>query len=116
MAMPVWIVAPVSEEPRLSLVQWKILETAEGTRHFAGQDVRDLTGRVSTEVLQFDPASRRGTTRSGRVYQLVGPHGWSDNAQYLWERFCAVNNVTSYVDVTKQMLEGGESDDTHGTD
>lgn len=108
--MPVWRVAPVSDEPQLSLVHWKILE-AQGARHFVGQDVRDFTGRVSTPVLEFDPALRRGTTQSGRVYQLVGPHGWSENAQYLWERFCEANNVASYSDVTRQLLEGDANDD-----
>lgn len=102
--MPVWRVAPVSDEPQLSLVRWRILETAEGARHFAGQDMRDLTGRVSTAVLQFDPASRRGTTQSGRVYQLVGPPGRSETSQYVWERWCRVYGITSYMDVSADLL------------
>ncbi|WP_454826656.1 hypothetical protein [Paraburkholderia xenovorans] len=114
--MPVWRVASVNDEPQLSLVHWKILETGGGVRHFAGEDARDFTGRVSTPILKFDPALRRGTTQSGRVYQLVGPDGWSDNAQYLWERFCDVNDVTSYSDVTKDMFEGGTHDDSSRAD
>ncbi|MGF6243496.1 hypothetical protein P3T42_005260 [Paraburkholderia sp. GAS38] len=58
----------------------------------------------------------RGTTQSGRVYQLVGPNGWSGNAQYLWERFCALNNVTSYSDVTRNMFDGDTNDDSSRAD
>ncbi|CAB3739389.1 hypothetical protein LMG22037_06280 [Paraburkholderia phenoliruptrix] len=114
--MPVWRVASVNDEPQLSLIHWKVLETQVGTRHFAGQDERDLTGRVSTPILEFDPALKRGTTQSGRVYQLVGPTGWSDNAQYLWKRFCTVNNVTTYWDVTKDMFDGDTNDDASRAD
>jgi hypothetical protein len=102
--MPVWRVADVSAEPEMSISDWQILETQLGSRHFVGCDVRNLTGRVSTAIQEFDPAVLRGVTSSGRVYQLVGPRGWSENGRYLWERWCKVNDITSYTDVTAESL------------
>jgi hypothetical protein len=102
--MPVWSVPGVSAEPEMSLSDWQILETQKGSRHFVGNDVRDYTGRVSTAIQQFDPTALRGITSSGRVYQLVGPRGCSEDGQYIWERWCRVNGITSYTDVTAKLL------------
>ena len=106
--MPVWSVASVCEEPELSLSNWQILETQVGSRHFVGIDLRDDTGRVSTAIQQFDPTALRGVTSSGRVYQLVGPRGRSEHGQYIWERWCSVNGITSYTDVTTELLAENE--------
>ncbi|MGF6654934.1 hypothetical protein OKW34_005524 [Paraburkholderia youngii] len=107
--MPVWTVAGISAEPELSISEWQILETQPGSRHFVGTDVRDYTGRVSTAIQQFDSTALRGVTSSGRVYQLVGLQGCSANAQYIWERWCTVNGVTSYTDVTTHVLVEGKT-------
>lgn len=102
--MPVWSVPDVSTEPDMSISNWQIIETQSGSRHFVGSDVRDFTGRVSTAIQQFDPTALRGVTSSGRVYQLVGPRGCSSHGQYIWERWCMVNGVTCYSDVTAELL------------
>lgn len=112
MLMPIWRIAPVTEEPGVTLSRWRIMETSDGTRHFVGADNRDLTGRVSSEVVTFDHLGLRGETRSGRIYQLIGEPGWSDNADYVWKRWCAINQVAAYVDVTKQLLAGAEDDNS----
>lgn len=106
--MPIWRVAPAGEEPDISLLDWRILETNSGSRHFVGRDQVDYTGRVSSAVSLFDPISLRGSTRSGRVYQLIGPGGWAEDAQYVWERWCELNDVTSYTDVTQLLLAGAQ--------
>ncbi|AIP30978.1 hypothetical protein DR64_2415 [Paraburkholderia xenovorans LB400] len=106
--MPVWSVAGISAEPELSISEWQILETQLGSRHFVGIDVRDCTGRVSTAIQQFDSTALRGVTSSGRVYQLVGSQGCSSNGQYIWERWCIVNGITSYTDVTADVLVEGK--------
>ncbi|KAF1038624.1 MAG: hypothetical protein GAK33_01960 [Burkholderia lata] len=108
--MAVWKIAPVSDEPGVSLIQWSILEIDDGTRHFVGADARDSTGRVSSHVVTFDRLNLRGQTQSGRVYQLIGQPGWSSNAEYVWECWCEVNSVASYTDVTQQLLVRGEDD------
>jgi hypothetical protein len=106
--MPVWSVLGVSAEPEMSISDWQILETQKGARHFAGNNVRDYTGRVSTAIQEFDFALLRGVTSSGRVYQLVGPPGCSANGQFIWERWCTVNGITSYTDVTTDVLAEGK--------
>lgn len=108
--MPIWTLASVTDEPAVSLSQWRILETAEGTRHFVGADVRDRTGRVSSTIVMFDCQSLRGETQSGRIYQLIGEAGWSSNADYVWGRWCKANSVASYTDVTRQLILGAEDD------
>lgn len=106
--MPVWNVPEVSIEPDMSISNWQILETELGSRHFVGNDVRDYTGRVSTAIREFDLNLLRGVTSSGRVYQLVGPRGCSADGQYLWERWCVINGVTSYTDVATEVLAGAK--------
>lgn len=108
--MALWSIASIAAEPEVSIARWRVLETNGGTRHFVGVDERDLSGRVSSAIVDFDCETLRGTTLSGRVYQLVGNPGWSDNADYVWERWCKVNNVTTYVEVTKQLLSGAHDD------
>ena len=75
----VWKVAPVKEQPSLTLVHWSILEIEAGTRHLSGYCLENREGRASTAIVKFDPATMRCDTQSGRVYQLQGgpeiPHG-----------------------------------------
>jgi hypothetical protein len=108
--MPIWNIASVNDEPGVSLIQWSILETDDGTRHFVGADQRDSTGRVSSQVVTFDRCTLRGQTQSGRVYQLIGQPGWSSNAEYVWTRWCEINEVKSFSDVTAHLV-AGEADD-----
>lgn len=32
------------------------------------------------------------------------------NAEYVWKRWCELNEVTSYTDVTKRLLDGADDD------
>jgi hypothetical protein len=72
--MSIWVIAPVTAEPEAVLTRWCIFETDKDTRHFVGYDGR--SGRVSSFIVEFDPKTRKGTTASGRVYQLRGPQPW----------------------------------------
>lgn len=106
--MALWSIASVAAEPEVSIARWRVLEINDGTRHFIGVDERDLSGRVSSAIVAFDHETLRGQTLSGRVYQLIGTPGRSDNADYVWERWSALNEVESFSDVTKQLFAGGE--------
>ncbi|WP_175930189.1 MULTISPECIES: hypothetical protein [unclassified Burkholderia] len=110
--MPVWKLRSSTELPRIPLSRWAIFETLEGSRHFVGVDMLDSSGRVSSAIVRFDPVTMQGTTRSGRIYELVGKNGSSLNAEYVWKRWCELNEVTSYTDVTKRLLDGADDDDT----
>ncbi|ABO53188.1 hypothetical protein KTE13_20345 [Burkholderia multivorans] len=102
--MPLWNTAPVASQPEVSIASWRVLEIDAGTRHFVGTDERDLSGRVSSAIIEFDHTTLRGRTLSGRIYQLVGKPGQSANADYVWQSWCSVNEVKSFSDVTKQLI------------
>lgn len=100
--MSFWLTKPVSEEPEIRLVHWAIFELPDGDRHFAGC-ADSGGGRVSSKVVSFDPATRRGVTRTGRVYELGGAPGLDWDGMYVWEGWKRVNRVESAVDVSDQL-------------
>lgn len=87
----VWKVAPVTAEPSVHLTQWSIRHTNDGD-YFVG--IHNYAGRVSTKVVTFDQETQKGVTTSGRVYQLSGPPGKSGDAEYTWERYKQINDLT----------------------
>lgn len=108
--MPIWTPRPASELSRIPLSRWRIFETQDGSRHFVGVDMFDSSGRVSSPIVTFDPVARQGTTHTGRIYELIGPQGWSLQAEYVWKRWCELYEVTSYTDVTERLLDGADDD------
>ncbi len=65
--MRIWKVLEVTEQPSITLVRWRILETDRGERHFMGYCKENREGRVSSAIQGYDPNTRRGVTLSGRV-------------------------------------------------
>lgn len=110
-AMPIWKPRSVTELPKIPLSRWRILETEDGSRHFVGVDMFDSSGRVSSPIATFDPATLLGTTQTGRIYELVGRKGSSLDVEYVWMRWCELYEVTSYIDVTELVLAGAGDDD-----
>jgi hypothetical protein len=108
--MAIWRVAPVELVPEVILSNWRILETDVGTRHFVGVNVLEGGGRVSSAITEFDPVARRGRTRSGRVYELIGSGAYNSDAEYVWQQWRAINNVTSYIDVSDATISGARDD------
>jgi hypothetical protein len=102
--MPIWSLPPVSSEPCIRLLEWRIFEILpQETRHFVGLNASDRTGRVSSALETFDSEASQGTTQSGRIYALVGESGYADDAQYVWDRWCSINGVEECVDVTDRV-------------
>lgn len=105
----VWAIAPIAEVPEVKLVDWRVFEVQQAnrgsrTRHFVGSVGWHYDGQVSAAVVHFDPATRRGTTESGRVYQLVGPgSGLGMNADYTWSAWLQRCAATTVVDVTPEI-------------
>jgi hypothetical protein len=96
--MPVWRPLPVSEDPVIVLVNWRVLsidsvDGAESSHHFNGYHTTDRGGRVSSKILEYDPKTKTGATRSGRRYQLLGPSGRSADALYVWDHWAQHNDV-----------------------
>ena len=105
--MPIWRTNPVKEEPEILLSSWSVRELSNGDRHFVGYNFADGgEGRVSSKILEFDPQTLKGKTRSGRVYQLDRySQGYNADAEYVWNRWKAINKVEAFEDVTEKVLE-----------
>lgn len=109
--MPLWTFGSVEDEPQVQLVHWRVLEATyadagePSTRHFVGADAIDKTGRVGSAIQSIDLASRKGVTRSGRVYELVGAPGRDAEGEYVWGRWCRINLVATWVDVTAEVVQ-----------
>jgi len=103
----VWSTPPVCEEPVINLVRWRVVEvkSKEGLieRHYVGYNIGGFEGRVSTAMCGFNPETARGTTESGRIYQLIGPAGYDADAEYVWRLWSAANEVTEERDVSMEV-------------
>ncbi|MFM0366207.1 hypothetical protein [Paraburkholderia sediminicola] len=93
--MGIWKSPPVELQPMVFLSRWQVMETSEGFRFFIGHNMETMSGRVTTFILKFDPKTRRGVTRSGRIYELVGDSGVDTAANYLWAVTCAQAGTSS---------------------
>ncbi|OIR16839.1 hypothetical protein GALL_26590 [mine drainage metagenome] len=96
----IWGAASVKAEPEKWLEAWQVLRVVKTNGfedrfglHFAGTNKADFNGAVSSKIETFDPVTMRGTTASGRVYQLVGIPGFSGDAQYVLDNWCRFNQV-----------------------
>lgn len=109
--MSIWTVSPITETPEVDLEQWKVVEVESPywdgrTRHFVGYNLTEGEGRVSSAIQQFDAETMQGITRSGRVYRLVGNPGHSSDAEYVWDRWCRINQAENEQDVTMEITNG----------
>lgn len=101
--MPIWQTKPVTEQPSITLERWRIIETERNERHFVGFNPDDREGRVSSAIQSFDPVTRRGVTRTGRVYALAGTPGYDSDAAYVLGYWVQINRVTAVRDVTAEV-------------
>lgn len=85
--------APASEAPEVILSKWGVFEVKEGpkTRHFYGFNELSQDGRVSSPITSFKNGI--GFTRSGRLYELVGPQGWSTDGAYVLDTWLSINGL-----------------------
>jgi hypothetical protein len=104
----VHLTTPVSDEPGIRLTQWSIKECGfpDGTRarHLVGFDIVNHEGRVSSEIVEFDNVKMHVITSTGRVYALVGPAGRNKDADYVWDKWKQIYQVTNEVDVPIEEL------------
>lgn len=103
--MPIWKPTSVEVEPVTSLVRWQVIEVDGKGRHFVGHAIGHFGGRASSAIQEFDPTTRQGRTRSGRVYKLIGPPGIDGDAQYVWAQWCRINAVESERNVSMEYDE-----------
>jgi hypothetical protein len=101
---------PVSERPKETMTNWKIVRAEfpddTSSHHLLGVTEGYSPGRVSSAIQKFNKTTMTLTTKSGREYTLVGPPGFSGDAEYVWTSWCARNKVVSHTDVTVEFVTG----------
>ena len=108
--MPVWTFGTVEADPEVRLVRWRVLGASyiDGalppTRHFVGACASGGAGRVSFALETLDAGARRGLTHSGRAYELIGVPNRDSGAEQLWNMWCRINGVNTWVDVTRRAF------------
>lgn len=100
----IWAVPDVASEPAIRLSDWRVVELEEGTRHLIGWNEDGQEGRVSSAIEAFDAKTGRFWTHSGRCYELVGANGWSEDAVWLWQRWCRARGLSQVGDVTEAYV------------
>ena len=103
---------PISEMPNdpgeISLRRWRVTEIAapDGarSRHVWGHDVAHNQGRASSAIVEFNKDTMTATTRSGKLYKLVGLPGNSRIGRSAWSKWCRDNGIVSDQDVTDDYL------------
>ena len=103
-----WAIESIEQTPEVLLDNWQCFELQlpglpERTRHLAGSNARHWHGQVSSAIVAMDPATRRFTTSSGRVYELGERNGLTGNGEYTWHQWLRINQATDIVDVTDEI-------------
>lgn len=107
--MNIWPADSVEIEPEISLSNWRVMEIDAGTHHFVGRNVHEQSGRVSSEIVSFDPLTMTGKTRSGRLYHLQGEPGFDEQGQYVWSYWHRVHCESGGKDVTGEYWRTGSA-------
>lgn len=91
--------APVEAERGVPLSSWSVREIPDAdepsgvTHHFVGRNENSWDGRVSSKIIGFDGKTKVGITNSGRAYELKGPPGGCQDAEYVWNNWMHINGV-----------------------
>lgn len=106
-ASSIWRPKSVTEEPETTLTNWAVFSVnipgEKPTIHFAGYTGSE--GRVCSPVQTYDPETRCGITRSGRIYKLAqGREGLNGDSIYVWSHWVVINGSPTYTDVTEVYI------------
>lgn len=85
--------APVSMQPRVTLVHWAFVEAGDAF-FLVGYCIETRKGRVSTAIESIDPETMTVKTRSGREYRLTGSPAAptdADRIRLLWDAAIGVD-------------------------
>jgi hypothetical protein len=99
-ANSIWRPASIQQEPHTKLTQWRVMRVENKDIHFVGW--AGYEGRVCSAVQSYDPSTKRGITRSGRIYELRDSSGYNGDAMYVWGRWMDMNDLadSSVEDIT----------------
>lgn len=105
-----WLIAPVSDEPHTSLMNWRVFEVVlsgqhSPTLHLVGYAFRYGEGRVSSAVQSLDLGRRVATTISGRCYALLGESAYDGRAEFVWREWVGATGARVVGDVTAKLFQ-----------
>jgi hypothetical protein len=104
-AFSFWACAPIDCMHRVELADWRVTQIVDGSRHLVGISLTEgRTGRVSSRIVVLDAAQSLAKTVSGRVYELHGPPGRSQDSAYAWHRWLEPLGSPPWLDVTAAVL------------
>jgi len=107
-SISVWEVLPVTDEPYTRLTEWQIFSVepvvagSPSTIHFVGYAGHE--GRVCSAIQVFDITTRKGVTRSGRIYELAGEPGYNSDAIYVWNQWLLINGNPQIENISEKYL------------
>ena len=95
-------------ETKVQMSMWSVREVSspfleETTQHLVG--VVDGLGRVCSPIQEFDRETMTVTTRSGKLYELIGPPGDGVDSQYVFGQWCDMNQIDDVTDVTDEYWD-----------
>ncbi len=93
----------MTEPTNLDISRWLVKQLPDKSRHLVGLACGE--GRVSSKIVAFDETTMTFTTRTCRKYHARrGGSAFNIAAAYLFETWCAINNVTidEVTDVTEE--------------
>lgn len=104
----VWAIGSIEQTPEVMLDSWQCFEVKLArlpykTRHLAGSNALNWRGQVSSAICALDPATRRCTTKSGRVYELGARSGLTGDGEYAWFEWLRINEPSDIVEVTDEI-------------
>ncbi len=99
-------IGSVAVEPSSELTAWRLFQV----RHANGISARHLVGcstaigRLTTAVVAIDLEQMQATTKSGRVYQLVGLPGEDPDGMWIYSQWLTVGKRLQEKDLTKALM------------
>ncbi|MGO9444624.1 MAG: hypothetical protein ACLPXB_07585 [Thiobacillaceae bacterium] len=87
------------------MIRWRIFETDHKERFLVGHCPEEGPGRISTALVSIDIKTGQCVSSSGRHYKLVGPPGYDEDGQYIWDMWAQANEVAHYDDVTNALIQ-----------
>jgi len=105
--MPIWKTPGVHDQPCVTIIRWRVVQIVgdgecKGQRHIIGFCRENHEGRVSTNIVAFDPEKRLCITRSGRTYHLNGPPGYDADGDFVWQTW--TRGIVPTVDVSEEFV------------
>ena len=90
---------PIEVQPRTSMHDWRMIEFDDG-RSLVGFLENGFTCRLTTEIASIDLPARQMRTRSGRLYELLGPPASQPERIAVISAHLAASAPSPWLDVT----------------